>query len=426
MMNSTVRIARVFSLAGPGYFKITNVIKETDYEGRLNTTQVRPKRSTFISLLSWFFAALFVLSAIGVIFTFFPISKLLNPDFYQQALEKENIYQRLPESIAVQLANTLSSPISGQDAEISLITLDEQEWEAILLELIDPAWLQSQSESVLEQVFDILLVSPDPLNTPLEISVEDIKQRLAGPEGTQAIQQIIEAQPPCSVDQLLGVLQAGLGMETSIDSLLCRPPDFILSKLNPFVEAFLDSTAGQIPDQVQFYLPLPEPQSQVSEIAHDSEPEIPETLQTLRQINTLVTWSPLLPIAFLFIMTLLAVRSLRDFMTWWGSTLFTAGIISLILSFFIFPSMNWGFAALVPMGLNEQISIPGLLGQFGIADIFQELVNQLLLSIRIPASILTAIGFALLLGVFLLNRNTTRLETKLVNSSDLPTQTRND
>jgi hypothetical protein len=361
-----------------------------------------------------------------VIFTFFPIGKMLNPDFYQQALERENIYQRLPESIARQLANTLSSPISGQDAEISLLALDEQEWEAILLELIDPAWLQSQSETILDQVFDILLVSPDPLNTPLEISVKEIKQRLAGPEGIRAINQIIEAQPPCSVDQLLGVLQAGLGMDASIDSLLCRPPDFILSELNPFVEAFLDSTAGQIPNQVQFYLPFPKPQNQVSEIAHDPEPEIPETLQTLRQINTLVTWSPLLPIAFLIILTLLAVRSLRDFMTWWGGTLFTAGIISLIFSFFIFPTMNWGVAALVPMGLNDLISIPGLLGQFGIADFFQELVNQLLLSIRIPASIFSAIGFALLLGVFLLNRNTVRLDTKLANSSDLPTQTRND
>jgi hypothetical protein len=418
MMNTNDRIARVFRLAGPGCFKLKKVIQETDYEGRLDTTQVGSKHSTFISLLSWFFAVLFVLSAIGVIFTFFPIGKLLNPDFYQQALEKENIYQRLPESIAAQLANTLSSPMSGQDAEISLLTLDEQEWEGILLELIGPAWLQSQSETILDQVFDILLVSPDPLNTPLEISVKEIKQRLAGPEGIQAINQIIEAQPPCSVEQLLGVLQAGLGIETSIDSLLCRPPDFILSELNPFVEAFLDSTAGQIPDQVQFYLPLPKPQTEVSEIVHDPVPEIPETLQTLRQINTLVTWSPLLPIAFLIILSLLAVRSLRDFMTWWGGTLFTAGIISLIFSFFIFPTMNWGFAALVPIDLKDLISLSELLGQFGFVDIFQELVNQLLLSIRIPASILSAIGFALLLGVFLLHRNTANLETKPANASD--------
>ncbi|MFN2214982.1 MAG: hypothetical protein ACK2UE_18065 [Anaerolineales bacterium] len=392
----------------------------------MNTTQVGAKHSIFLTILSWMFAALFVLSTVGVIFSFFPIGKLLDPGFYQQVLQRENIYQRLPESIAAQLANTISSPISSSKAEVPLIALDQQEWESILLELIDPAWLQSQSESALDQVFEILLVSPDPLNTPIVISVEDIKQRLAGPEGTQAIQQIIEAQPPCSVDQLLGVLQAGLGMETSINSLLCRPPDFILSELDPFVEAFLDSTAGQIPDQIQFYLPLPEPQTRVSEVAHNPTPEIPETLKTLRLVNSLVTWSPLLPVTLLLILTLLAVRSLRDFMTWWGGTFFTAGIISLIFSFLIFPTMNWTFAALLPISLSDLISIPELLGQLGMAGIFQGMVNQLLLSIRIPAGILSTIGFALLLGVFLLNRNTANLQIRLADSSDLPTQTRND
>ena len=202
------------------------------------------------------------------------------------------------------------------------MVLSEQEWETILIDLIDPIWLQSQSEHILDQVFEILLVSPDPVNTPIEISVTEVKSSLAGPDGVQALNQIIEAQPPCSLDQLIGLVQTGLGMENSISSLLCRPPDFIIAELNPFVESFLITTVGQLPDQVEFYLPFSTLESYTENIAQVSNlGDIPEPVRILRQTNSLISWSPLLPVIFLLLLTLVVVRSLRDYMVWWGASL---------------------------------------------------------------------------------------------------------
>lgn len=391
------------------------IIKNVSYvdycEGPLSSSYTPKKRSAYKTILAWIFAFFFVISAIGVIFTFFPVGKLLNPQFYQQAMQDVNIYQRLPETIAKQLAVNLTPTVADSDSGISLMVLSDHEWETILVDLIDPGWLQSQSEQVIDQVFDLLLVSQDPLNTPIEISVAEIKHRFAGPEGIQAVNQIIEAQPPCSLEQLLGLVQIGLGMENTIGSILCRPPDFILSEINPFVESFLATTVGQIPDEIPFYIPISQLESQTGGKPLAAGPgEIPEPLQILRRVNTMVSWSPLLPLIFLFLMTLVAVRSLKDFMAWWGGALFASGSISLIFSAIMVPVVSWAFSTYLPMDIINLIDMPELLVSIGITDLYDQLVNQLQLSIIIPAVIMTVIGFALLLGLFLLSRISPKMQ----------------
>jgi hypothetical protein len=385
----------------------------------LSTSQVNTKRNLFSTILAWILALLFIGSAIGVVFTYFPIGRLLDAEFYQQALEDVRIYQRLPETIAKQLATNLTPTPGETDSRIPFMVLNEQEWEIILVDLIDPFWLQSQSEHILDQVFEILLVSPDPVNTPLEISVKAVKQSLAGPDGVHALNQIIEAQPPCSLDQLLGLVQTGLGMENSISSLLCRPPDFIIAELNPFVESFLVTTVGQLPDQLEFFLPFSTLESYTEGIALESNlGDIPEPVRILRQANSLISWLPLLPVIFLLLLTLVVVRSLRDFMVWWGSSMFAAGIISLVFTFILVPAAKWALATYFPLDLDGLISMPEFLVQVGFTDLYSELVNQLLMSVIIPASTLTAVGFALLLGAYLLSWNTPNRKPQAIHPSD--------
>ena len=360
------------------------------------------KRNTLQILFAWIFAVLFIISAVGVIYTFFPIRNLLNPDFYQQALVQVDIYQRLPEAIAAQLAGDLNPDSGSSDTGISLVVLSDQEWENILMDLIDSQWLQSQSDLVIDQVFELLLISPDPLNTPIEISISDFKQKVTGPDGVQAIHQIIAAQPPCSLDQLFNLVQIGIGMEPSQGSILCRPPDYILSEIDPLVESFLSLSVEQLPDTMQFYIPFPVPENSINEIPSASG--IPAYLQLLRQVNSVTSWSPLLPLTFLLLMTLIIVRSARDFLAWWGATLFTAGLLSLIISAFLIPLISWIFSNYSPMSFANAINIPEFLVNLGIPDLYSQLVNQLRYSIILPASLLTGIGFILLVGLYFLPR----------------------
>ena len=389
----------------------------------MGTPERSSKRINFNRLLALIFAGLFVISSIGVIFTFFPSRKLLSPDFYKQALEDVHIYQRLPESIAQLLATnfTQNSEESSliENPPVYLLILDQEEWESILIDLINPAWLQTQSENILDQFFNILLISPDPVNTPIEVSLLEVKNRLGGAEGIQAFNQILKAQDPCSVNQLMGLLQLGLGMETSIDSLLCRPPDYIITELNPVVESFLSAAVSQVPDQLFFNLPLSMLDSSPGvNPANLNQGEIPAPIRTLRRTNTLISWGLLLPLLLIIMMTIFAVRSLRDLLRWWGGTFLTAGLISLTLSLSLFPIVNWGFNNLIPSRTSNNFELTTLLVQLGIVDLSRELSNMLIMSVVIPASVLAIIGFALLLGSYLLIQSSPPSDMQLIESTN--------
>ncbi len=389
----------------------------------MGTPEQSSKRINFNRLLAWIFAGLFVISSIGVIFTFFPSRKLLSPDFYKQALEDVRIYQRLPESIAQLLATnfTQNSEESSviENPPVYLLILDQEEWESILIDLVNPTWLQTQTEDILDQFFNILLISPDPVNTPIEVSLLEVKNRLGGPEGIQAFNQILNAQDPCSVNQLMGLLQLGLGMETSIDSLLCRPPDYIVTELNPVVESFLSAAVAQVPDQLFFNLPLSElDSSQGVNPANLNQVEIPAPIRTLRRTNTLISWGLFLPLLLIIMMTVFAVRSMRDLLRWWGGTFLTAGLISLTLSLSLFPIVNWGFNNLIPIKTSNNFELTALLVQLGIGDLSRELSNVLIMSVVIPASVLAIIGFALLLGSYLLSQSSPPSDVQLIESEN--------
>ena len=365
----------------------------------MNNLEQSPKRNKIFLICAWIFAILFVVASVGVIFSFFPTRKLFNPDFYKGALDDVRIYDRLPESIAHQLASNFTQASEGANSTVYLLLLDQYEWESILIDLIDPNWMQTQTENTLDQIFEIILTSPDPVNTPIEVSVLEIKSRLAGPEGIQAFNQILNAQDDCSLDQVMGLLQLGLGLDASIDTLLCRPPDYIISELNPVVESFLDAAVTQVPDQVSFTLPASMLQDSVDGTIDPSE--IPKPILTIRRTYTLISWSLLLPLVLIILVTIFAVRSLRDLLIWWGATFLAAGGISLIIALILFPTMDLILGRLI---LNAPINFVLLtfMLEIGLGELSRQLASSVVMSVVIPAGILAAIGFILLLGAYLL------------------------
>jgi hypothetical protein len=210
-------------------------------------------------------------------------------------------------------------------------------------------------------------------------------------------------------------------MESSINSLLCKPPDFILSELDPLLESFLSAAVSQMPDEIQFFLPLNTPQNPASTTPDGTDQElIPRPIQTLRQAHTLITWSPLLPVAFLLLVTISAVRSIKDLLTWWGGALFSAGVISLVLVLILVPSASWAIKTYTPLELGNLLQLPEILVQIGLVDLLQALAGRLWMSIIIPASILTGVGSFLLLGAYMITLKNRGKSLQPINSDSLP------
>lgn len=391
-------------------------------------------RSWFAIFLAGTFAALFVLSSVAVLILYFPINQLLNPDFYKENLANHQIYQRVPEYIAQSLATGTTQDRCRQDPDlpncsdqegateeqtptegppIYFLILNQQEWEAVLNDLIDPAWLQTQTESIIDQVFHILLTAPDPLNTSIRISLIDMKSRLAGEEGTQAFLNILDAQPDCSFDQVLSLLQLGLGLPSTIDSILCRPPDYVITELTPIVQSFLINAVKLIPEELHinpfdtFF-----ETSSIESYPSPGTPSIPDQIQTLRTTRKAISMSPMVPLLFIFLVTVFAVRSLRDFLLWWGISFLSAGLITLILAISVLPLRYWAFINIFPPDRNALLWFSTFLIDLGFEDIIREMTSELIMSIIIPAGLISLFGFLLLLGLlFIKNDATDRLSS---------------
>jgi hypothetical protein len=60
-------------------------------------------------------------------------------------------------------------------------------------------------------------------------------------------------------------------------------------------------------------------------------------MKVIRTTRIVLTWSPLLPMAFLGLTALFAVRTWRSLLRWWGYPLLAAGLGTLLLSLLVSP-----------------------------------------------------------------------------------------
>jgi hypothetical protein len=358
------------------------------------------------------------------LYLYFPIRQLLDPTFYKQVLRDNYVYQSLPASIAKQLATNFSEdrcihnplnndcPLGGNPAftnpNIQLLLLDQEAWKTILSSLIDPAWLQVQTENLIDQVFFILLDSPDPANTNLKISLQEVKHRLAGPQGTQAFLEIIESQNPCDFDQLLGLAQLGLGLPADIETLLCRPPAYIIESLTPTITTLIAGMVDLVPDYLTFSLPIDRISNpSAGEALDPQQPDIPQFIAYLRWAQTVIALSPLIPLFLITLVTIFAVRSVKDLLLWWGSTFLAAGLISLLLVFFSYLTLDWSAAQLIPGTYADSLEFSSIVVGLDLTELFIDFGERLIITVLIPSIVVTSLGLLGLAGFFLLNRRTT-------------------
>ncbi|MCK7480869.1 MAG: hypothetical protein M0C28_29395 [Candidatus Moduliflexus flocculans] len=125
------------------------------------------------------------------------------------------------------------------------------------------------------------------------------------------VNRIINAQPDCTLEQLL---QMGMGFFSG-DIALCKPPEEMMGLIAPMIESQLQFVTTAIPDQVVL----------VSTENSDSQGDPRIRLNGARLV---MKWSPILPILFLVTLTALAVRSLPDWLKWWGYPFLAIGGIS--------------------------------------------------------------------------------------------------
>ena len=350
---------------------------------------VHKKSSTlsdvFTQITAVILTVLFVISALIALLMLNVERQAFNPATYERALVNENFYRQF----SALMGNLISKNL-GSSAPPFAKQMSVNDWKVLIEGLLPPEQLRSMTEDAITQFFAYL---NGEIQTPY-LSFAPLKHSLAGPGGVNAALVILRSRPDCTITQLAL-------MVTSFGEELCNPPAQALELATPFIQVQLQAAAAAIPDKV--------------ELVNTSSTAQQSGLQKLKMIRLGMRLSPLIPLALLFAITLVAVRTFRSWLNWWGWPLLLTGLPGAIIGFGGAPLFRTLMERAVSQRLPVDIPVE-------VADTLRKVVDSTLREMLKPAGWEGLFMFAagtcmVLIAAFLNQREKEKLE-----ASEAPTR----
>jgi hypothetical protein len=254
-------------------------------------------------------AILFIITGVLALIFFNIERKAFSAETYKQAFERQQLYDRMPGI----LADTLTEAISqNQQASTYLKSFNARDWQSAISTLVPPEELKALANSTLDSTFDYLNSRTD----SAVISLLPFKSRFVGPAGVDTILQLLHAQPTCTVDQ---IIELTFALMSGGDVVFCNPPPEAVEIVRPLLESQLQLMTFAFPDQITLI-----------STRQGGTPEDPRL--KLKIARSIMQITPLFPMAFLLGLTIFAVRSLIDWLKWWGLPFLFTGLISFLIA----------------------------------------------------------------------------------------------
>jgi hypothetical protein len=324
--------------------------------------------------LAVFFAILFVLVTILVLPLYNSERTLLNAGTYKQLLVRNTVYQQLPalaeaNKDAIIVFLTDQSGIAGNDMGLMQV-LTAKDLRTLVTVLLPPDEARTMVENMLDQVIAYINAETDTAGLSLSV----VKAHLTGQSGGTLMLQLLTSLPPCSEEQLAQLQSANAG-DTAIQPVLCSPQAADLVLMASQWQAQLETLAAGIPDQIVLLKTSSQPSS--------SGPLGSDSFAKLNTLRMDIRFSPVLSLVLLALVTLFGIRSLKDWLRWWGIPLLVTGLICAAFGLAILPLANWAWINLLlpqfPLGASAELTglarnLLGALGQTVSTPIIQQAI----------------------------------------------------
>jgi hypothetical protein len=252
------------------------------------------------------FAILFVITAIAALILFNFDRNAFSIETYQKAFVNADFYNKVPAIMAELMASTTTNQ---EKLPVVMRGMSTKAWEAFFRSLLPQDVLKSMSDEALNSVFTYLNMQTN----SAELSLTSIKTSLVSDVGVQAVLSLLKTQPECTLQQI-GQITIDLLSNSQIQ--FCNPPDQLIPLLTPIIQGQMQMTVLALPNQFTIIR---------APTANDPRPK-------LQRARMLMRLSPIVPLIFLFIMTILAVNSLKSWLNWWGIPLIITGGIASLMS----------------------------------------------------------------------------------------------
>ena len=338
-------------------------------------------------IIAGIFAIFFVITAVMAIWLYSIENRVFSPNLYKTTLEDLGLYQDLPMIVGEMVDTTMNidpcsqNPVTCENVSAELKSCYERslengryiilasgseepteeekqaiqlcvtqwgaateeesgseggppyyiknmkasDWQAIVTLIFPPEDLKVMVNDLIDQVFSYLNGDVESAS----ISMVSLKQNLLGSNGKEAIKILLRAQPLCSPKEAIDLVSTE---STGEDVFFCNPPESIIDQPMPDIDRQVKDVVIKIPDTVTILKP-----AVPSETTTDNGPLGGDIVTSLHTMRTILKYSIGIPILFLLLVTLFAVRSFKSWMRWWGIPFFFAGLVTIVIDLIITP-----------------------------------------------------------------------------------------
>ncbi len=332
-----------------------------------------------MKILACIAAILFVLTSSLTLVLFNVESIALQQETYEKIFEETNLYTRL-------------QPLLAKTARQSEIMA---KYEGIPPDIIETLFTSSYSADdikaiiadALGQFFDYINHKSEGVS--ISLSLQPLKTQLTTPEFSREMLTFLATQPKCTSEQRDQLLESGFIAGDQV--ILCNQPGPFTNEkgtLN-FRYYFVEEQLAMISEN--------EISSQISLV--EIKPGATDFRDQLKRVRDQIKYVYIGSAIFLLLLSALAIRSLRDWLKWWGWPILCVAVVSLI------------FSAILPSLALQNLStllvrIPAELTPV-ITGICEDLVKLIFNPLKIQALILGIIGSIMILAEFLIAKRKT-------------------
>ena len=327
-------------------------------------------------ILGFIFAILFISTAVPALFLFNFDRRAFTAELYQKTFAREDFYDKLP---AVMAEAVITTTADQNQFPIVLRGMSQDGWEAFFRTVLPQETLKAMGDDILSSTFAYLNRKTD----SVQLSLSPLKVSMISDTGVQAVFTLLKTQPDCT---LLQIGQMTLNLFTKSELQLCNPPEETVPLLTPVVQGQMQVVSLAIPDQITLIsAPL------------ENDPRV--KLQTARIV---MRFSPIIPLAFLMLMTIFAVNSLKSWLGWWGFPFFITGGVASVMSLSGAPIFG---AVLERILINRMPEyLPTILLDYT-SDLAAAMLKALLNPVLWQGLVIALVGFVMALASFFIKSN---------------------
>lgn len=325
----------------------------------------------FKKILATIFAILFIATAIAMLIFFNFDRNAFSAETYQKAFAGADFYNQLP---AVMASAMTSTNTNKEKLPVVMRGMSVQAWDAFFRTLLPEDVLKAMGDEALNSIFAYLNMQTN----SAQVSLTALKTGMVSDAGAQAVFTLLKTQPDCTLQQ---ISQMTINLLSNSEIQFCNPPEQMLPFLTPVIQGQMQATALALPDQFTIVSAPPA-----------NDPRI--KLRTARMVMRL---SPIIPLAFLLLMTIFAVNSLKSWLKWWGIPLFTTGVLASLMSLSGAPMIGVIFQRVL---VNRMPAfLPAILLDYT-GDLASTMLKALLSPVFWQGLAIAAIGLVMVIGAY--------------------------